>query len=87
MEKHNIKAKKLAEYLHVDVDSVYNWQNGKRNMNPTILKKISEYLNVTIDEILGNQVKEESDIYIVNGSKYKVIKAVEASGLTDDAVY
>lgn len=64
----------VAKYLNVTIQTVSNYETGKREMNPDTLLKLSNYYNVSIDYLLG-----KSDIR--NPEELKNVKFANATGL------
>lgn len=42
-----ITQRKLANYLNVSQNAVYNWETGKREPNSEMIEKIANYFNIT----------------------------------------
>lgn len=51
---------KLAEYLNVSQNAIYNWENGKREPSFSMLEKIAAFYDVSIDYLLGTEIKYEA---------------------------
>jgi transcriptional regulator with XRE-family HTH domain len=85
LKKYGKTVKDLAEYLGVDDKTVYGWQAGRRDLSTENIKKIAQHLGCTTDELLGHTPSDENT-YVVNGTTYQVIQAIDDSGLSKEAV-
>lgn len=54
----------VAKYLNVTIQTVSNYETGKREMNPDTLLKLSNYYNVSIDYLLGKSDIRNPEIEI-----------------------
>lgn len=54
----------VAKYLNVTIQTVSNYETGKREMNPDTLLKLSKYYNVSIDYLLGKSDIRNPEIEI-----------------------
>lgn len=56
---------KIATYLNVTVQTISNYEIGKRDMSPDTLVKLAEYFGVTTDYLLGkdNNNNESQRLY------------------------
>lgn len=70
---------KVAKYLDVSIQTISNYENGKREMTPETIIKLAEYFKVTTDYLLG-----KSDIR--NPEKIKNIKFANAGGLDTEGL-
>ena len=52
----------LAARLNVTQGAISGWETGKYEVDHSNLRKIAEIFNVTIDEIIGNPIKNISQI-------------------------
>lgn len=52
----NLKQKDLASMIGVKTNTISQYELGKRNPNPDILKKIARVLNCTIDDLLKEEI-------------------------------
>ena len=85
LAKYNKKPKDLANYLGVEVDSIYSWQSGRRDISTENIIKIAQFLDCTTDELLG-YTPSNNDTYVVDGNKYRIIQAIDNSGMSDEAI-
>ena len=69
----------VAKYLNVTIQTVSNYETGKREMNPDTLLKLSKYYNVSIDYLLG-----KSDIR--NPEELQKVKFANSSGLDTEGL-
>ena len=69
----------VAKYLNVTIQTVSNYETGKREMNPETLFKLSKYYDVSIDYLLG-----KSDIR--NPEELKNVKFANSSGLDTEGL-
>lgn len=44
---------KIAKYLDVSIQTISNYENGKREMTPDTIIKLAEYFGVSTDYLLG----------------------------------
>lgn len=65
---------KIAKFLNVSIQTVSNYENGKREMTPDTIIKLAEYFGVSTDYLLG-----KSDIR--NPEELKSIEFANAGGL------
>lgn len=70
---------KVAKYLDVSIQTISNYENGKREMTPETIIKLAEYFKVTTDYLLG-----KSDIR--NTEEIKNIKFANAGGLDTEGL-
>lgn len=59
---------KIAKYLDVSIQTISNYENGKREMTPDTIIKLAEYFNVSTDYLLG-----KSDIRNPNTQKDDIL--------------
>ena len=56
---------KIAKYLSVTVQTISNYETGKRDMTPDTLIKLAEYFNVSTDYLLGkSDIRNPKDVNI-----------------------
>lgn len=65
---------KIAQYLNVTIQTISNYETGKRDMTPDTILKLAEYYNVTTDYLLC-----KSDIR--NPEEIKNIQHANSGGL------
>ena len=70
---------KIAKYLDVSIQTISNYENGKREMTPDTIIKLADYFEVTTDYLLG-----KSDIR--NPEEIKNIKFANAGGLDTEGL-
>lgn len=64
---HNIRIKKsisimeMADELHISVETLKEYEDGKRHIPADVLNKIASYLEVDVNEITGIHIKSEDD--------------------------
>lgn len=56
----NLKQKDLAFKVGVKTNTISQYELGKRNPNPDILKKIAKALNCTIDDLLNEETENKN---------------------------
>lgn len=56
----NLKQKDLASMIGVKTNTISQYELGKRNPNPDILKKIARVLNCTIDDLLKEETENKN---------------------------
>lgn len=66
----NISAKKIADYLGVSVQTVFEWERGNRNIPLTTLSKIASFLECKIYDLTGEQLTS-TQIFIREALKDK----------------
>ena len=72
----------VAKYLNVTIQTVSNYETGKREMNPDTLLKLSEYYNVSIDYLLGkSNIRNPEQIGDFRFAYHK-----ETEGMTDEEI-
>lgn len=49
----NESLEKIAKYLNVTIQTISNYEIGKRDMTPDTIIKLAEYFNVSTDYLLG----------------------------------
>lgn len=49
----NESLESIAKILNVTLQTISNYENGKREMTPNTIIKLAEYFNVTTDYLLG----------------------------------
>lgn len=69
----------VAKYLNVTIQTVSNYETGKREMNPDTLLKLSKYYNVSIDYLLGKS-------NIRNPEELQKVKFANSSGLDTEGL-
>ena len=62
--------KDLADYLHVTVGTISNYENGVHEPTPEVLQKIADYFHVSVDYLLG-RTKYPNPIDELNEPYYK----------------
>ena len=74
---------KIAKFLNVSIQTVSNYENGKREMTPDTIIKLSEYFGVSTDYLLGN-----SDIrnYDEDEKEFRFAFHKETEGMTDEEI-
>lgn len=70
----NESLESIAKILNVTLQTISNYENGKREMTPNTIIKLAEYFNVTTDYLLG-----KSDIR--NPEELKKTKFANNGGL------
>lgn len=70
---------KIAKYLDVSIQTISNYENGKREMTPDTIIKLAEYFGVSTDYLLG-----KSDIR--NPEEIKNIQHANSGGLNTDGL-
>lgn len=76
MEARHVDADKLAERVHVEVETVHAWLQGTEMPDMEMLVHISETLNVTTDRLLNADTKtqREHEIDPTTGLSYQAIE-------------
>ena len=75
---------KIAKYLNVTIQTISNYETGKRDMSPDTIVKLADYFGVTTDFLLGksdirtldDKIKEE---FLFNYHK-------ETEGLSEEEI-
>lgn len=70
---------KIAKYLNVTIQTISNYETGKRDMTPDTIIKLANYYGVSTDYLLG-----KSDIR--NPEEIKNIKHANSGGLNTDGL-
>lgn len=88
---------KIAKYLDVSIQTISNYENGKREMTPDTIIKLAEYFNVSTDYLLGksdirNPNTQEDDILneaMIGMSKedYEKLTEVQKKQIRDFAIF
>ena len=65
---------RIAKYLGVSIQTISNYENGKREMTPDTIIKLAEYFNVSTDYLLGKS-------NIRNPEELKNVEFANAGGL------
>ena len=73
----------IAKFLNVTIQTVSNYENGKREMTPDTIIKLAQYFNVSTDYLLG-----KSDVRNVNDDieKFRFAYHKETEGMTDEEI-
>lgn len=74
----------IAKYLNVTMQTVSNYENGKREMNPDTILKLAEYYNVSTDYLLGKSDIRNPEDKIKEEFKFAYHK--ETEGLSDEEI-
>lgn len=69
----------VAKYLNVTIQTISNYETGKREMNPDTLLKLSKYYNVSIDYLLGKS-------NIRNPEELQNVKFANSNGLDTEGL-
>ena len=74
---------KIAKFLNVSIQTVSNYENGKREMTPDTIIKLAEYFGVSTDYLLG-----KSDIrnYDEDEKEFRFASHKETEGMTDEEI-
>lgn len=75
---------KIAKYLNVTMQTISNYETGKRDMTPDTILKLADYFNVSTDFLLGKSDIRKSDDQIKEEFTFAYHK--EAEGLTDEEI-
>lgn len=79
----NESLEKIAKYLNVTIQTISNYETGKRDMTPDTIIRLANYYDVSTDYLLGksdirNYDKDKQEFY------YAYHKEIE--GLTDEEI-
>lgn len=79
----NESLEKIAKYLNVTVQTISNYETGKRDMTPDTIIKLANYYDVSTDYLLG-----KSDIrnYDKDEQEFRFAYHKEMEGLTDEEI-
>lgn len=88
---------KIAKYLDVSIQTISNYENGKREMTPDTIIKLAEYFGVSTDYLLGksdirNPGKQIDDVLneaMIGMSKedYEKLTDVQKKQIRDFALF
>lgn len=83
LEEKGMTQAELAQVLHASQPAISNWKNGKRQLNPQLLKQISDFFGTTIDYILG--ITDDPSPSKTDAARIPVVGRVEA-GIAREAI-
>ena len=83
LKEKGMSQRDLAKILHSSQPAISNWINGKRQLNPLLLKQISEIFGTSIDYLLGKT--DDPSPTKREGYRIPVLGRVEA-GIPLDAI-
>lgn len=83
MEKEE-SLQEIAKYLNVTIQTVSNYENGKREMNPDTIVRLAEYYNVSTDYLLGRSDIRNPEDKIKEEFKFAYHK--ETEGLSEEEI-
>ena len=58
-QKKDLTQEQLAEYLHVSVSAVSQWESGKTTPDFSMLVPLANFFDVSLDELLGREPGEK----------------------------
>ena len=79
----NESLEKIAKYLNVTIQTISNYETGKRDMTPDTIIRLANYYDVSTDYLLG-----KSDIrnYDKDEQEFHYAYHKEMEGLTDEEI-
>ena len=75
---------KIADYLSVTMQTISNYETGKRDMTPDTILKLSEYFGVSTDYLLGKSDIRNPEEQIKNEFQFAYHK--ETEGLSEEEI-
>ena len=72
-EKSDLSMNKLSELLHVKLNTIWRWENGRASPSVDMARELAKILNVTETELLNGPVSNDWELRI-KISKEKVIE-------------
>lgn len=79
----NESLEKIAKYLNVTIQTISNYETGKRDMTPDTIIKLANYYDVSTDYLLG---KSNVRNYDKDEQKFRFAYHKETEGLTDEEI-
>lgn len=74
----------IAKVLDVTLQTISNYENGKREMTPSTIIKLAEYFNVSTDYLLGKSDIRNPEEQIKKEFEFAYHKEME--GLTEEEI-
>lgn len=81
--KKNESLEKIAKYLNVTIQTISNYETGKRDMTPDTIIKLANYYDVSTDYLLG---KSNISNYDKDEQEFRFAYHKEMEGLTDEEI-
>ena len=79
----NESLEKIAKYLNVTIQTISNYETGKRDMTPDTIIKLANYYDVSTDYLLG---KSNISNYDKDEQEFRFAYHKEMEGLTDEEI-
>lgn len=79
----NESLEKIAKYLNVTIQTISNYETGKRDMTPDTIIKLANYYDVSTDYLLG---KSNVRNYDKDEQEFRFAYHKEMEGLTDEEI-
>lgn len=80
----NESLESIAKILNVTLQTISNYENGKREMTPNTIIKLAEYFNVSTDYLLGKSDIRNPEEQIKQEFEFAYHKEME--GLSDEEI-
>lgn len=77
----NMNQSSVANYLGISRAAYTNIENGKRNLDSSVLLRLSDLFNVSADDILGRFPSKKQPAETIDGLREEVIQLL--MGLSD----
>ena len=79
----NESLEKIAKYLNVTIQTISNYETGKRDMTTDTIIKLANYYDVSTDYLLG---KSNISNYDKDEQEFRFAYHKEMEGLTDEEI-
>ena len=70
--KKNVTIMEMAEEIHIDVNTLVQYENGTRKVPLEVLKKIADYFNVDVNNLVHSKIDDKTGTTLISTDKHKV---------------
>ena len=70
--KKNVTIMEMAEEIHIDVNTLVQYENGTRKVPLEVLKKIAKYFNVDVNNLIHVEFNEETHSTLISTDEKRV---------------
>ena len=70
--KKNVTIMEMAEEIHIDVNTLVQYENGTRKVPLEVLKKIADYFNVDVNNLVHSEIDDKTGTTLISTDKHKV---------------
>lgn len=88
--KKNVTIMEMAEEIHIDVNTLVQYENGTRKVPFEVLKKIAQYFNIDVNSLIHIGINEETHSTLISTDEKRVerynrfITEVNVKDFTDE---